>query len=88
MVNILATPRTLLELRGRLGPGDLEALRAEKLTVRKFLEVWGDAFELRNGRWATREGGGSSSVRQSTLGPRPAFRLPRPRRTEVPIASP
>jgi hypothetical protein len=69
VVNILATPRTLAELRGRLGDDDMTTLRVQKLLpIRKFLEVWSDTFELRNGRWATREGAASSSApRQSTL---------------------
>ena len=69
VVNILATPRTLAELRARLGPEDLAALQAQKLLpIRKFLEVWSDTFQLQNGRWATREGAASSSApRQSTL---------------------
>jgi hypothetical protein len=78
VVNILATPRSLAELKRRLGLADLAALRAQKLLpIRKFLELWSDAFELRGGRWATREGGSSSA--------RPIFRLPRPRRTGAAI---
>jgi hypothetical protein len=66
--NILATPRTLMELRGRFSAEDLELLRAQKLTPRKFLEIWADTFELRGGKWATKEGAASSSApRQSTL---------------------
>jgi hypothetical protein len=47
----------------------MATLREQKLLpIRKFLEVWSDAFELRSGRWATREGAASSSApRQSTL---------------------
>jgi hypothetical protein len=69
VVNILATPRTLAELRARLGPEEMATLRAQKLLpIRKFLEVWSDTFVLRSGRWATREGAASSSApRQSTL---------------------
>jgi hypothetical protein len=65
VANILATPRTLVELRGRLGPEDTATLRAQKLLpVRKFLELCSDVFELRNGKWATREGAASSSAPQ------------------------
>jgi hypothetical protein len=68
VVNILATPRTLVELRARIGPEDMATLQAQKLLpIRKFLELWSDTFELRNGKWATREGAASSSARQSTL---------------------
>jgi hypothetical protein len=66
--NIMTTPRTLLELRNRLDAADLETLRAQKLAPRKLLEIWSDAFELRNGKWATKGGAASSSApRQSTL---------------------
>jgi hypothetical protein len=55
-------------LRGRLGAENLAMLRAQKLTLTKFLGLWPDAFELRNGRWAAKEGAASSSApRQSTL---------------------
>jgi hypothetical protein len=69
VVNILATPRTLVELRARISAEEVAVLQAQKLLpIRKFLEVWSDTFELRNGRWATHEGAASSSApRQSTL---------------------
>jgi hypothetical protein len=53
--NILSTPRPLRELSHRLDPADLETLRAQKVTPRKFLELWADAFQLRNGGLGGRE---------------------------------
>jgi hypothetical protein len=68
VANILATPRTLLQLCGRLDPANLATLHEQKLTLSKFLHLWAHAFELRNGKWTTKEGAASSSApRQSTV---------------------
>ena len=61
VANILSTPKGLRELSNRLTPADRETLRTQKLKLRKFLELWADTFQLRGGKWATREGGASSS---------------------------
>jgi hypothetical protein len=68
MANILASPKTLAELRARLSPENLATLRAQKHTPHKFLEIWPEAFELRNGKWKAKEGAASASApRQTTL---------------------